>query len=234
MIKQYIIAALSSVLVPVIIASAVVASIKGDFSHETESDDKVIIETTEAVKTAIIERRAITPKKGEYEREDTELIDLPLAEKTEVEETVSEPTEEVTPLYRCDGLVMDEDLQEYLYHRLCDYYIEWFFPYAIAQACQESEFDIYNVTNGLDHGLYQYRITYWKEKAQRYGFNDPDIFNPYVQIDIYVQEMQKRINVYGLDLYETISRHFTSDYGTYNAEYVDDVMERFETLERIR
>ena len=236
--NDYLLASLIAVVVSLILTLALMTFVTAQFEDEKVLAEEITAETTEAVKsTNFVVRKAIT-EKGEYEREDEVVIELPVGdikELTVIEET--EPTvtaEEVTPLYRCDGVVMDEDLQRFLYEQLALHGIEWFFPYAIAQSTQESECDPNNVTNGLDYGLYQYRITFWAEVSERYGYKDADIFNPYIQIDIYVHQMAKRLNEYGLDVYETISRHYTSDWGTYNEKYVQDVMERYQKLERIR
>ena len=237
--RDYLLASLVAVVIPLILTLALMTFVTEQFTDDKVLAEEITVETTEAVKpTNFAVRRAIT-EKGENERKEEDgQIDLPVGDIEElavVEEEVPTTAEEtVTPLYRCDGVVMDEDLQGFLYEQLKLHGIEWFFPYAIAQATQESECDPYNVTDGIDYGLYQYRIFHWKEKYERYGYESADIYNAYIQIDIYVHEMAKRLNEYGLDVYETISRHYTSDWGTFNAQYVQDVMERYQKLERIR
>lgn len=237
--RDYLLASLVAVVIPLILTLALMTFVTEQFTDDKVFAEEITVEETEAVKpTNFAVRRAIA-EKGENERKEEDgQIDLPVGDLTElavVEEEVPTTAEEtVTPLYRCDGVVMDEDLQRFLYEQLELHGIEWFFPYAIAQSTQESECDPTNVTNGLDYGLYQYRITFWAEVSERYGYKDADIFNPYIQIDIYVHQMAKRLNEYGLDVYETISRHYTSDWGAFNAQYVQDVMERYQKLERIR
>ena len=75
----------------------------------------------------------------------------------------------------------------------------------------------------MDYGLLQYRITYWEERAARYGYPGADIFNPYVQIYIYVRQTAERIRK-GLSVADVISRHKTSDWGAYDQEYVNQVL----------
>lgn len=229
MVKNYIIGAILAMVIPLTLTGILVATIKADFTDETVAVEEIVEEETEAVKTAESIRREPIGKENSEAKDIPSfgIISLPLAER-ETEE-VHQPT----PLYRCDGEMMDEDLQRFLYETLQDHGIEWFFPYAIAQATQESECDPSNVT-GIDCGLFQYRKTFWKEVSERYGYFDADIFNAYIQIDIYVHQMAKRLNEYGCSVYETISRHYTSDWGTFNQKYVDDVMERYQKLERIR
>lgn len=237
--KNYLIAGLGAMILPLTLTAVLIASISGHLTEETAYAEEIIVEETEAVKTANIVLKRPIEKKEVRDESETELIELPIGDVEELtaaeEETIPAATEaELTPLYRCDGLVMDEDLQRFLYECLKEHGIERLFPYSIAQACQESEFDTTNVTGGLDCGLFQYRKTFWEETSAKWGYPGADIFNPYIQIDIYVHQMARRLNEYGCSIEEAISRHYTSDWGTYNAKYVGDVMSRYVTLERIR
>lgn len=131
-------------------------------------------------------------------------------------ESESEGTEIVLPCYAVDGCVLNPELQAYLYQRLADHNIEWFMPYAVLIAYQESRFDCtaVNSHNGIDCGLFQFRLPY---------YTGQDIFNPYEQIDIFCEQMANRANA-GCDVYEMISRHNVSDWGAYNHEYVSTVL----------
>lgn len=131
-----------------------------------------------------------------------------------------------TPLYAVNGEVLREDVQVYLYQKLCEHGIGWFFPYSILIAYQESHFDFHavNPTNGIDMGLFQFRVTYYP------GAN---IFDPFEQINIFAQLMGNRAAA-GCDVYTMISRHNTSDYGAYNPQYVAEVMQHEPVLVRIR
>lgn len=140
------------------------------------------------------------------------------------------PSEEVqmeteVPSYAVGDEVLNPELQEYLYQRLSEHGIEWFMPYAIMVAYQESRFDQYAVNphNHIDMGLFQFRLPYYE---------GTDIFNPYEQIDIFTEQMANRANM-GLDVYEMISRHNVSDYGTYNHEYVAQVMSHQSNLRKV-
>ena len=128
------------------------------------------------------------------------------------------PTVEYFPVYTVCGKTMDIYLQQYLHHQLNAYGIGWFMPYAIAQAFQESGFDVNaeNV-NGLDKGLFQYRTTYWTQPF--------DIFNPWAQIDCYVRTMARRLVVEGCSINYAISKHNTGDGGLYNPVYVEQVLQ---------
>lgn len=135
------------------------------------------------------------------------------------------PPQVTSPIYAVNGAVMSEDLQTYLYNRLTERGISWFMPYALANAYQESRFNIYAENpNGLDKGLFQYRITYYP------GAN---IFDPYEQIIIYCDQMANRLNS-GCSVEDAISRHMMSDYGPYNASYVQLIMSWFSVTVRIR
>ena len=128
-------------------------------------------------------------------------------------------------LYSVNGAVLPEEIQAYLYNALAARGIQWFFPYAVMIAYQESRFNsLAENRNGLDKGLFQYRMTYWS-----YG----DIFSPYDQINVFVQQMAQRAAV-GCTISDMISRHKQSDWGSYDQVYVDQVMQWEPVAVRIR
>lgn len=145
-------------------------------------------------------------------------------------ETTAPPTTAASepvayPLYCVNGATLGVDIQYYLYERLCQAGIGWFYHYALLIAYQESNFNLYAENpNGLDKGLFQYRITYWN-----YG----DIFNPYDQIPVFVTQMAQRAAA-GCDPATMISRHKQSDWGPYDQSYVDAVMQWERVLVRIQ
>lgn len=199
------------------------------YEESTETIEETTVEP-ESEATISTKRREISPG---------ELIPKTIPEKTidlevidVVTETEPEETEEYFALYTVNGHLLDEDLQKFLYLELTANGIEWWMPYAMMQMYLESAFDVYEHKNGKDFGLLQYRKQFWPEKAARYGLAGADIYNPYAQIHVYVQETRKRLKEYGLDIYETISRHKTSDYGSYDAAYVNAVLNH--TIERVR
>lgn len=150
------------------------------------------------------------------------------AVETDDEDETYHPSEEVLldSLFQIDGRVLRPELQAYLRDRLSEQGIEWFMPYAIMIAYQESKFDIYavNPQNGVDCGLFQFRSYYYP---------GTDIFNPYEQIDIFCEQMANRANA-GCDVYEMISRHNVSDWGAYNATYVQQVMTHEPNLKEVK
>ena len=157
-----------------------------------------------------------------------------VAPETTVSEEVLQPAPEaVTPLYTVNGVMMAEELQTYLYNKLCQAGIGWFFPYAMMMAYQESNCNTYAQNpNGLDKGLYQYRITYWPEFTAEAGVAG-DVFNAYTQIDVFVFQMARRSG-WGKTVSEMISAHNQSDYGPYCQAYVDQVMQWAEVLVKVR
>lgn len=151
-------------------------------------------------------------------------LDTPRSEQTPQESPVVVELQQA-PLYTVDGEQLDSSVQEYLWQRLCEAGIGWFYEYALLIAYQESSFNILAVNpNQRDFGLYQYRVEYvpWM-----------DWTNPYQQIDYFVQQMANRAAA-GCTVSEMISRHNTSDYGAYNQSYVDAVMSHEAELVRIR
>lgn len=159
--------------------------------------------------------------------EEVEQSDTSYEEVAQVVDTSCTPevVREVTPLYSVNGAVLAEEIQVFLFQRLSEQNIAYFMPYAMMIIYQESKLDIYAENpNGRDKGLLQYRVEYvpWM-----------DWRNPYQQIDYFVAQMANRAAA-GCTVSEMISRHNTSDYGSYNQSYVDAVMQHSNTLARIR
>ena len=143
--------------------------------------------------------------------------------------TVESEAEETQPVvYRINGDEVDPDLQRLLYHYLEEAGIEYWYEGALAQMYQESHCQVYAENpNGLDKGIYQYRITYW-------NWNDGDIFDVDAQMRRYASEMSARFNS-GLSANEAISRHKTSDYvTTIDWTYVGHVKQWIPLMEAIR
>lgn len=112
-----------------------------------------------------------------------------------------------------------QSIPELLARTLSEMGIDWWTPYAIAQMMLESGGNPYAENpNGLDKGLFQYRITYWTQPES--------IFDAGAQIRLYCSQVYARICA-GLSVEEIISRHYTSDYITeINWEYVNAVLAR--------
>lgn len=169
--------------------------------------------------------------------EQTASEEAPTAQRTRQEETVEEvpqsspaeaeterptetaavytPTAEATPVYTVDGERLDPGVADYLYRRLCESNIGWFYPFALLIAYQESSFNpLAENVNGRDFGLFQFRLEF---------HSGLDWQNPYAQVDLFVQMMANRANA-GKDVYSMISAHNMSDWGGYNQVYVDQVM----------
>lgn len=140
---------------------------------------------------------------------------------------------ELIPIYHFDvspeEKQIDPEIQRAIYRALDDAGIAYWYTGALAQCYQESRGDptVTNETNGIDKGLFQYRSTFW-------DWSRGDIFDPEVQIGLYVSQMANRFSA-GLSTDEAISRHNTSDYVTeINWQYVADVKQwlgRMEVIE---
>ena len=120
-------------------------------------------------------------------------------------------------------VIPDEILVE-LKARLTAHGIEQWLPIACAQMWQESKVNpSAENRNGLDKGLFQYRITYWAAVCVEHGLPaETSIFDWRAQIAVYTADVARRLRS-GLSVEETISRHYTSDYGAYSAEYVQQI-----------
>lgn len=150
--------------------------------------------------------------------------------ETEVVSTVADtqpvvPAVEVFPKYSVNGAVLDYGVQDYLYRRLCEAGIGWFFPYSVMICYQESRFDpLAENPNGRDKGLFQYRVEYHPTLDWR---------NPYAEADIFIQQMANRAYA-GCDILTMISRHKQSDWGPYDAGYVSQVLQWEGRMQRIQ
>lgn len=154
----------------------------------------------------------------EEDRTDTE---------SELRATEAEMEADLPVLYRIAGEEIQEELQIKLYQYLSDAGIDYWYTGALAQMFQESHCHQYAENpNGLDKGIYQYRITYW-------NWNDGDIFDVDAQLSRYAAEMARRFSA-GLSVDEAISRHMTSDFvSTINREYVSDVKRWLSEMEAV-
>ena len=177
--------------------------------------------------------------------EQTASEEAPTAQQTRQEEVVEAVSESSTapaetapqeepaavyqasaPLYLVEGEQLDPGVAEYLYQRLCEAGIGWFYEYALCLAYQESSFNpLAENVNGRDKGLYQFRVEFHPTL---------DWSNPYAQTDLFVSMMAARAAA-GCDVYSMISRHNTSDYcPEINPVYLAQVLSHLPTLQRIR
>ena len=197
--------------------AAAVSAKKAVFTADTDADVKIIDRVSATAKTAEIESET------ETEEATTE------AETETAPEVIEEVLETEAPgdytdgvyrgeIYQVAGVELNPEIGDFLYAELSARGIEWWPPYALAQMFQESRFNpnAANV-NGLDKGILQYRITYW-------DFSRGDIFDWRAQIRLYCEQTARRL-ASGCSIWETVSRHNTSDYGAYNQEYVDQVFQ---------
>lgn len=155
---------------------------------------------------------------------------VPASSSVEAEAERPETTPAVhqasAPLYLVEGEQLDPGVAEYLYQRLCEAGIGWFYEYALCLAYQESSFNpLAENVNGKDKGLYQFRVEFHPGLAWQ---------NPYAQTDLFVSMMAARAAA-GCDVYSMISRHNTSDYcPEINPVYLTQVLSHLPTLQRIR
>lgn len=189
------------------VTTALLTAKKADFSDCLIDRDKVTDRETEAPETAVFES----------EEETVEVVtEMPTEVHVETETEV--PTERYYN-YTIAGVKCPDEIGDFLVAELDKYGItdQWF-TIALAQMFQESHFNPNAENrNGLDKGILQYRITYW-------DWSRGDIFDWRAQIRLYVEQTARRL-ASGCSIWETVSRHNTSDYGTYNQEYVDQVFQ---------
>ena len=206
--------------------------------------EEIVDEAEKTLKTAQFESEASdeqTASEEEVSNEAREVVENDLSETEELEDAETVETETRADLhdkneqtvgidgydpataenkwlpYRVGGHNLDREIGDFLLGELRARDLEWWMPYALAQMFQESRLDpMAQNKNGLDKGILQYRVTYW-------DWTRGDIFDWKAQIRLYVEQTARRL-ASGCSIWETISRHNTSDYGTYNQEYVDQVL----------
>lgn len=158
-------------------------------------------------------------------------------ESQEIKNESSNRTEQINDLalYAVNGNTLAPDVQEYLYNKLDEMGISWFYEYALLIAYQESRFDFDIISfDGKDHGLFQYRLQFWQDNLTMNGLDiNSDIYDPYAQIDLFCMQMAARAK-WGCDVATMISRHNMSDWGAYNQDYVNQVMRWESSLERMK
>lgn len=138
-----------------------------------------------------------------------------------VEERAEVETDDESPNrdYTVAGVKCPEEIADYLYFELEKHGIadQWY-HIALCQMFQESHFDpMAQNPNGKDKGILQYRIDFW-------DWSRGDIFDWRAQISLYAEQTARRL-ASGCSIWETVSRHNTSDWGSYNQEYVDQVFQ---------
>ena len=222
------------------------AQMEDNFRREREAKEKARAEETQSY----VEVGETLGADSDQQREaETEAVLQPTQVETEASDTnINTGTEEVVrqvevqpetvaetaptqapqaefPAYMVNGQVLEVDIQRYMYQRLCEQGIPYFFPYAILICYQESRFNRYAENpNGRDKGLLQYRVEYvpWM-----------DWTNPYQQIDYFAAQMGNRARA-GCDILSMVSRHKSSDYGPYDEVYVQQVMQWMGVLVQIQ
>ena len=201
---------------------------KGPFQAETTEAEEITEETETEPETAEIRTQESTQEETTDEPETSEETILERELSTAADETDQETAPEneertvaqagpketteresaaaAPQIYLIAGDLIPEEIQRTLYEVLQAEGIEYWFTGALAQVYQESHCLQYAENkNGLDKGIYQYRITYWTEPES--------IFDMDAQMRKYAAEMAARFNA-GLTVDQAISRHKTSDYCT--------------------
>lgn len=219
------------------------------------SDDKITEETAEidlrpvlASSTAMsgmpcenreqFERwyKAYEQKTGKEELQEYGTSGTVLQTETETDEAVdqeSEPVHTDAPIYSVNGDTLDPDFQRWIYGKLSEAGIEYWYESLLCTMYQESHFIVRNVSkDGKDYGIMQYRAEFWNDVSAQYGFPGADIYDPYVQVAIYIKQTAERINS-GISGAEVLTRHKTSDWGVYDQQYYNEVSQWFDTIERI-
>lgn len=156
--------------------------------------------------------------------------------ESNAEESASGSREEVCGrTWIVNGEQIDRQITDALAEALERHDIGYWIEGSLAQIYQESHAQKYAVSkDGRDHGILQYRAQYWGDVSAQYGYTGADIYDVYVQFDIYAAQMAARFNG-GLSVDEAISRHNTSDcVTTVNWEYVSQVKQWIGSIHEVQ
>lgn len=153
-----------------------------------------------------------------------------------IEEVVEEIVEEevvIKTYYTVNGASLDYGLQEWALECLTNYGHPEYFPFFLAQMYQESSYDIYQVTDGLDYGVCQLRITshgWFKQMSGRY---DWDLCNSvYDNIECGAFLMSRYLTKNDGNIELALSDYFSGE-AWWSPEYVEQVSRWFPTLRQI-
>lgn len=131
--------------------------------------------------------------------------------------------------YKVNGILPPYEWQWYLYGKLADRGLEWWYPYAVAQIYQESNWNQYS-TNGRDHGLCQFKGVYWDGWASAAGMPGADIWDVYAQLTVYAWMMGNNLAAAGGNVGQALSIYYLG-YAGWSDEYVGHVMQWMDYLE---
>lgn len=211
-------------------------------AKDTEKDVSEVPMPTEQHGTRFGETKKVVNCEQETSEESETATDeiLPKGEETAESDVESVPNEvgtevetEAKSVYMVNGELVDPTIQQMLYDALERHNISYWLEGALAQIYQESHFQQYIVSNdGRDYGILQYRAEFWDEVSSQYGHVGADIYDMYVQFDIYAAQMSKRFNS-GMSVADAVSRHKTSDYGGYDAQYYAEVSQWFGKVAKV-
>lgn len=162
----------------------------------------------------------------------------PLETPTEIAETAPPETAppQTAPQWQNDfrqysvaGYTPPYEWQWYLYGKLEQFGIAWFYPYAICQIWQESRWNPQS-TNGVDHGLCQFKGIYWDGRAANAGIPGADIWDPYAQLYVYSWMMSGYLAAAGGNVGRALSMYYLGA-NEWSDEYVNHVMAWIDYLE---
>lgn len=131
--------------------------------------------------------------------------------------------------YRVNGVLPPYEWQWYLYGKLADRGMEWFYPTAVCQIYQESNWNQWS-TNGRDHGLTQQKGIYWPERSAQAGIPGADIWDVYAQLTVYVWMMGNNLVAAGGNVGQALSLYYLG-YAGWSDEYVGHVTKWLDYLE---
>lgn len=200
-----------------------------------KSEDVLIKDLTHGVWREVLIDDRVMYVHDTYIKEKTKQIEKPVeppkSEKSiTVIPKVDIPVDSGYKYYNIGGWCYpDENLTKYLYQQLTNRGVAWYYPYAVAQICQESNWNP-NSTNGRDHGLCQFKGIYWDNRAALAGLPGADIWNPYDSLYVYAWFMSELLRATNYDIPNALSLYITGVAGEYHELYVNSILRWYNDL----
>jgi len=131
--------------------------------------------------------------------------------------------------YRVNGVTPPYEWEWFLFCKLEQFGIGWYYPTAVCQIYQESNWNQYS-TNGRDHGICQQKGIYWDGRAAQAGIPGADIWDVEAQIHVYAWQMSQYLAEAGGDVNRALSMYYLG-YDGWSDEYIGHVMRWVDYLE---
>lgn len=133
--------------------------------------------------------------------------------------------------YTVSGARPNAEYEKYLYNRLDELGLSWWYLYAVAQIFQESRWNP-NSTNGRDHGICQFKGETFVARAEHHAhLYNADIWNPYDSLYVYAYYIRDILVAVNYNIYDALAYYITGNFGVPHDDYYNRVMGWYNSLQ---